>query len=70
MEAMNKTAVNSETRFSIVLFIFIVFKETPITCSAKNGFLCENNECVSREKRCDSFADCSDKSDEFNCRQS
>jgi hypothetical protein len=33
-------------------------------------FRCEDGQCIPKEKRCDSRTDCSDGSDELDCRMS
>lgn len=50
--------------FIIIWFYFYSSGVTPSTCP---GFLCDNNLCLTKSKRCDHIQDCSDGSDEKNC---
>ena len=36
-------------------------------CAANSQFTCDNGDCVSLERKCDRYHDCSDGSDEIDC---
>lgn len=40
----------------------------PVTCSSRE-FTCDNQQCVDARAKCDGRYDCSDYSDEANCRK-
>ena len=37
-------------------------------CESKNGFQCDNGQCVSKDLMCDGDIACVDRSDEKNCK--
>lgn len=41
---------------------------SPAACPGK--FMCNTGRCIRNELRCDGWADCTDYSDELNCRES
>lgn len=41
---------------------------SPAACPGK--FMCNTGRCIQNELRCDGWADCTDYSDELNCRES
>jgi hypothetical protein len=53
----------------VVTSAFCLFSYELVTelCSAAE-FRCEDGQCIPEEKRCDTRTDCSDGSDELDCR--
>ena len=63
MAVMNSTAVSSVPTLKIQVSYLI-----PID-SACSGWTCNNGQCISSYQHCDGDRDCSDGSDELNCRE-
>jgi hypothetical protein len=47
----------------------IINSNTPKKGCLANEFTCADGSCVASQKKCDRSPDCSDRSDELNCRQ-
>ena len=61
-DVANKSSNNFDKEIELEPFF-------PIYCDVEKEFQCRSGQCVPIEKKCDTFDDCDDRSDELDCNE-